>query len=99
MIQIKMNSKKVKPIADRFLIEPMKPEDKTKCGILIPDTAKEKPQQGKVIAAGKGTKDIKMPIKSGDIVLYGKFSGTEFQIDGLEYLFIKLSDIYATIKS
>jgi chaperonin GroES len=92
-----MNINSVKPILDMVFIEPLKSEEKTKGGILIPDTVKEKPQQGKVIAVGKGKKDEPMIIKSGDIVLYGKYSGTEIQINGIDYLFMKESDIYATI--
>jgi len=94
-----MNINSIKPILDILLIEPMKPEEKTRGGIVIPDTAREKPQQGKVIAVGKGKKDEPMTIKSGDIVLYGKYSGTEIQINEIDYLFMKESDIYATIKS
>ena len=94
-----MNINSIKPIADMVFIEPLKSEEKTKGGILIPDTAKEKPQQGKVIGVGKGKKDEPTTIKSGDIVLYGKYSGIEIQINGVDYLFMKESDIYATIKS
>ena len=93
-----MDIKKIKPIADMVFVEPLESDEKTKGGILIPDTAKEKPQQGRVLAAGKGKKDEPMPVKSGDIVLYGKYTGTEIQIDGVDYLFMKNSDIYAIIK-
>jgi len=94
-----MNIKKIKPLLDRVLVEPIESGEKTRGGILIPDTAKEKPQQGKVIATGKGTKDVQMTVKPGDTVIYGKYSGTQIQIDGVDYLFMNISDIYATIKS
>lgn len=87
----------VKPLADRVLIEPAEAEQKTASGIIIPDTAKEKPQRGKVVAVGKGTKDYEMTVKKGDNVLYGKYSGTEINIDGKVYMIMKESDIYAII--
>ena len=87
----------VKPLADRVLIEPAEAEQKTASGIIIPDTAKEKPQRGKVVAIGKGTKDYEMTVKKGDNVLYGKYSGTEINIDGKVYMIMKESDIYAII--
>jgi chaperonin GroES len=93
-----MNINSIKPILDIVFIEPIRSEEKTKGGIVIPDTAREKPQQGKVLSVGKGKKDEPMTIKPGDIVLYGKYSGTEIQINGVDYLFMKESDIYATIK-
>lgn len=93
-----MDIKKIRLIADRILIEPLKSGEKTRGGIHIPDTAKEKPQQGKVIAAGKGTKDASMTVKKGDTVLYGKYSGAEIRINGIDYLFMKESDMYAIIK-
>lgn len=89
----------MRPIGDRILTESLKSEEKTRGGIHIPDTVKEKPQQGKVIAAGKGTKDTSMTVKKSDRVLYGKYSGTEIRINGIDYLFMKESDIYAIIKS
>ncbi len=88
---------KIKPLADRVLIEPMEAETKTASGIYIPDTAKEKPQQGKVVAVGPGTKDEKLTVKVGDTVLYGKYSGTELKLDGNDYLMMRESDILAII--
>ncbi|MCL2289915.1 MAG: co-chaperone GroES [Bacteroidetes bacterium] len=88
---------KIKPLADRVLISPAEAEQKTAGGIIIPDTAKEKPQKGTVIAAGPGKKDEPMTVKAGDSVLYGKYSGTELQLDGETYLIMKESDIYAII--
>jgi chaperonin GroES len=88
---------KIKPLADRVLIEPMAAEEKTSSGIIIPDTAKEKPQKGTIIAVGPGTEDEKMEVKEGDQVLYGKYSGTELTIDGKDYLIMKQSDILAII--
>ena len=87
----------VKPLADRVLIEPAPAETKTVGGIIIPDTAKEKPQRGEVLAVGNGTKDHEMTVKPGDQVLYGKYSGTEIEIDGEKYMIMKESDIYAII--
>jgi len=88
---------KIKPLADRVLISPAEAEQKTAAGIIIPDTAKEKPQKGKVIAAGPGKKDEPMTVKTGDTVLYGKYSGQELQLEGETYLIMKESDIYAII--
>ena len=88
---------KIKPLADRVLIEPQEAEEKTASGIIIPDTAKEKPQKGNVRAVGPGTKDEKMEVKVGDVVLYGKYSGTDLNIDGNDYLIMKQSDILAII--
>jgi len=88
---------KIKPLADRVLIEPMAAEQKTASGIIIPDTAKEKPQRGKVVAVGKGTKDEPMELKVGDEVLYGKYAGTEISIDGKDYLIMRQSDVLAVI--
>ncbi|MFM7105595.1 MAG: co-chaperone GroES [Flavobacteriales bacterium] len=90
-------SVQVKPIADRVLVEPSQAETTTASGIIIPDTAKEKPQRGKVIAVGAGKKDEPMTVKAGDTVLYGKYSGTELTIDGKEYLIMRESDIFAII--
>jgi len=87
----------IKPLADRVLIEPAEAEQKTAGGIIIPDTAKEKPQKGTVIAVGNGKKDEPMTLKVGDIVLYGKYSGTEISYEGVNYLIMKESDIYATL--
>ena len=88
---------KLKPLADRIVIEPAEAEQKTAGGIIIPDTAKEKPQKGTVVAVGPGKKDEPMTVKKGDTVLYGKYSGTEVSIDGKNYLIMKESDIYATL--
>lgn len=82
-----------KPIADRVLIEPTAAETKTASGIIIPDTAKEKPQEGIVVAAGNGKVDEPMTVKVGDKVLYGKYAGSELKIDGKDYLIVKESDI------
>ena len=87
----------VKPLSDRVVIEPKPAEEKTAGGLYIPDTAKEKPQAGKVIAVGPGTADVKMEVKVGDQVLYGKYAGTEISIDGKDYLIMKQSDILAII--
>tara|TARA_B100001248_G_C27090358_1_gene322327 strand:+ start:150 stop:428 length:279 start_codon:yes stop_codon:yes gene_type:complete len=86
-----------KPLADRVLVEPAAAEEKTASGIIIPDTAKEKPQEGKIIAVGNGTSDYKMNVKVGDSVLYGKYSGTELSIDGVDYLIMKESDIFGIV--
>jgi chaperonin GroES len=88
---------KIRPLEDRVLIKPMEAEDKTASGIIIPDSAKEKPQRGTVVAVGPGTKDVKMEVKIGDSVLYGKYSGTELSYDGKDYLMMKQSDILAII--
>ena len=87
----------IKPLADRVLIEPLAAETKTASGIIIPDTAKEKPQKGKVIAVGPGTKDEKMTVKVGETVLYGKYSGTELKLEGVDYLMMRESDILAIV--
>ena len=87
----------IRPLADRVLIKPAEAEQKTASVIIIPDTAKEKPQRGEVIAVGKGTKDCEMTVKVGDQVLYGKYSGTEIHVDGVDYMIMKESDIYAII--
>jgi chaperonin GroES len=87
----------IKPLADRVLVEPAQAEEKTAGGIIIPDTAKEKPMKGKVIAVGEGKKDEPMTVKVGDLVLYGKYAGTELSVDGSDYLIMRESDIYAVI--
>jgi chaperonin GroES len=87
----------IKPLADRVLVEPAASEEKTSGGIIIPDTAKEKPQKGVVIAVGAGKKDEPMTLKAGDKVLYGKYSGTEINVEGKDYLIMRESDIYAII--
>jgi len=88
---------KIKPLADRVLIEPAAAEEKTAGGIIIPDTAKEKPQKGTVVAVGPGKKDEPITVKVGDVVLYGKYSGTEITLDGTNYLIMRESDIVAII--
>ena len=88
---------KIKPLADRVLIEPAKAESTTVSGIIIPDTAQEKPQKGIVVAVGDGTKDHKMSVKEGDQVLYGKYSGTELKFEGTDYLMMRESDLLAII--
>ena len=88
---------KIKPLADRVLIEPAKAETTTVSGIIIPDTAQEKPQKGSVVAVGNGTKDHKMSVKIGDQVLYGKYSGTELKFEGTDYLMMRESDLLAII--
>lgn len=87
----------VKPLADRVIVEPAAAEEKTAGGIIIPDTAKEKPKQGKVVAAGPGKKDEPMSLQVNDTVLYGQYSGTEIKIEGKDYLIMRESDIYAVI--
>ncbi len=87
----------IKPLADRVLVRPAAAEEKTASGIIIPDTAKEKPLKGEVIATGNGTKDEEMIVKKGDIVLYGKYAGTELDLDGEKYLIMRQSDILAII--
>ncbi|NLI24937.1 MAG: co-chaperone GroES [Bacteroidales bacterium] len=92
-----MSEVKIKPLADRVLVEPQEAEQKTASGIIIPDTAKEKPQRGIVVAVGPGTKDEKMEVKAGDVVLYGKYAGTEISYNGKDYLIMRQSDILAII--
>ena len=87
----------VKPLADRVLVEPAAAEQKTAGGIIIPDTAKEKPQKGTVVAIGNGKKDEPLTVKIGDQVLYGKYSGTEINFEGKDYLIMRESDILAII--
>ena len=87
----------IKPLADRVLIAPAKAEEKTVGGIIIPDTAKEKPMQGEVLAVGNGTKDEEMVLKKGDTVLYGKYSGTEIELDNEKYLIMRQSDVLAVL--
>jgi len=92
-----MSEVKIKPLADRVLVQPQEAETKTASGIFIPDTAKEKPQRGVVIAVGKGTKDETMELKAGDVVLYGKYAGTEISVEGKDYLIMRQSDVLAVI--
>ena len=87
----------IKPLADRVLVEPLEAETKTASGIIIPDSAKEKPQQGVVMAVGAGKKDEPMTVKVGDKVLYGKYSGNKISVDGKKYLIMHESDIFAII--
>lgn len=87
----------IKPLADRVLVEPVAAETKTASGIIIPDTAKEKPQKGLIVAVGPGTKDNPITVKVGETVLYGKYSGTELKLDGKEYLMMRESDILAIV--
>jgi chaperonin GroES len=87
----------IKPLADRVLVAPAAAEEKTVGGIIIPDTAKEKPLKGKVVAVGNGTKDEEMILKKGDTVLYGKYAGTEIEFEGEKYLIMRQSDILAIL--
>ena len=86
---------KIKPLADRALVKPAEAEEKTASGIIIPDSAKEKPLKGKVVAVGEGTKDEKMILEEGDEVLYGKYAGTELELDGEKFLIMRQSDVLA----
>ena len=88
---------KIQPLSDRVLVEPQEAETKTASALYIPDSAKEKPQQGKVVAVGKGKKDHSMTVKVGDIVLYGKYSGSELKYEGNDYLIMREEDILAII--
>lgn len=88
---------KIKPLADRVLVKPDPAEEKTAGGLIIPDTAKEKPLAGTVVAAGPGTEDVKMEVKAGDKVLYGKYAGTEITHEGETYLMMKQGDLFAII--
>ena len=92
-----MSKLNIKPLADRVLIEPAAAETKTSSGIIIPDSAKEKPQKGTVVAVGNGKKDEPLTVKIGDTVLYGKYAGTELQHEGSDYLIMKESDILAIV--
>ena len=87
----------IKPLADRVLIQPTPAEEVTMSGIIIPDSAKEKPLKGKVLAVGNGTKDEEMVLKEGDQVLYGKYAGTEIEFEGEKYLIMRQSDVLAVI--
>ena len=88
----------IKPLADRVLVEPKEAETKTAAGLFIPDAAKEKPQQGVVVAVGGGKKDEPMELKAGDVVMYGKYSGTEINVEGKDYLILRQSDVIAVIE-
>jgi len=92
-----MSDVKIKPLADRVVVKPLEAQEKTVSGIIIPDSAKEKPQRGTVMAAGPGTKDEKMEGKVGDVVLYGKYAGTEINLNGKDYLIMKQTDILAIV--
>lgn len=92
-----MSNVSIKPLADRVIVEVSPAEEKTASGIIIPDTAKEKPQKGKVVAVGSGKKDEPLTVKVGDTVLYGKYAGTEISVDGKELLIMRESDIFAVI--
>ena len=92
-----MSKVNIKPLADRVLVQPEAAEETTASGIIIPDTAKEKPQRGKIAAVGTGKKDEPLTVKAGDTVLYGKYSGTEITVDGVEYLIMRESDIFAIV--
>lgn len=87
----------IKPLADRVLVKPAAAEEKTASGIIIPDSAKEKPLKGEIVAIGNGTKDEEMIVKIGDTVLYGKYAGTELELEGEKYLIMRQSDILAII--
>ena len=89
---------KIQPLADRVLIKPTPAEEKTLSGIIIPDSAKEKPLRGTVLAAGKGTKDEEMVVKENDVVMFGKYAGTEIELDGEKLLIMRQSDILAIVK-
>ncbi len=91
------NMANIKPLADRVLVKPVAAETTTKSGIIIPDNAKEKPLRGEVLAVGQGTKDEQMVLKAGDQVLYGKYAGTELELDGEQFLIMRQSDVLAQI--
>ena len=92
-----MSKVNIKPLGDRVLVEPQEAEVKTASGIIIPDSAQEKPQRGKVVAVGSGTKDVEMEVKVGDLVLYGKYSGTEIKFEDKDLLIMRQSDILAVV--
>tara|TARA_B100000683_G_C12009141_1_gene357153 strand:- start:97 stop:378 length:282 start_codon:yes stop_codon:yes gene_type:complete len=91
------NTLNIKPLADRVVVSPAAAEETTAAGIIIPDTAKEKPQKGTIVAIGNGKPEEPLTVKVGDTVLYGKYSGTDVQIEGEEYLIMRESDIYAIV--
>jgi chaperonin GroES len=93
----KMSKLNIKPLADRVLVEPLEAETKTASGIIIPDSAKEKPQKGIVVAVGPGTKENPVTVKVGNTVLYGKYSGTELKLENNDYLIMRESDILAIV--
>ncbi|MDE6865816.1 MAG: co-chaperone GroES [Muribaculaceae bacterium] len=87
----------IRPLSDRVLIEPTAAEEVTMAGIIIPDSAKEKPLKGKVVAVGNGSKDEEMILKEGDVVLYGKYAGTEIEFEGVKYLMMRQSDVLVIV--
>ncbi len=94
---------KLKPLADRVVVKPIEEEDKTPGGIILPDTAKEKPMKGEIVAVGDGKRDdsgerIKLDVKNGDVVIYGKYSGTDFRMDDTDFLILRESDILAIVE-
>ena len=93
-----MKKIKLTPLADKVIVQQAEAETKTASGIIIPDTAQEKPQKGNIVAVGKGTKEHPITVKVGDLVLYGKYAGTEFKFEGEDFLIMKESDILAIIK-
>lgn len=97
IIHLKIKRNEHKPLADRVLIKPAPAEEKTIGGIIIPDSAKEKPLRGEIVAVGNGTKDEEMVVKPGDTVLYGKYAGTELELDGEKYLIMRQSDVLAVL--
>ena len=92
-----MSQVNIQPLADRVLVEPAAAEEKTASGLYIPDTAKEKPQKGVIVAVGNGKKDEPLTVKVGDTVLYGKYSGTELTVEGKDYLIMREADIFAIL--
>ncbi|MFC2185959.1 co-chaperone GroES [Peijinzhouia sedimentorum] len=92
-----MSKINIKPLADRVIVEPAQAEEKTASGLIIPDSAKEKPQRGTILAVGDGKKDEPLTVKAGDTVLYGKYAGTEITIDGKDLLIMRESDIFAIV--
>ena len=92
-----MSNPKIKPLADRVLIAPLAAETTTASGLIIPDSAKEKPSKGTVVAVGNGTKEAPITVKVGDTVLYGKYAGTELKLEGTDYLIMRESDIFAIV--
>jgi len=92
-----MSKVNIQPLADRVLVEPAAAEEKTASGLYIPDTAKEKPQKGTIVAVGNGKKDEPLTVKVGDTVLYGKYSGTELTVEGKDYLIMREADIFAIL--
>jgi len=92
-----MSNVNIKPLADRVIVEVAPAEEKTASGLIIPDTAKEKPMKGKIVAVGNGKKDEPITVKVGDTVLYGKYARTEISVDGKDYLIMRESDIFAVI--